>query len=157
MKANSSMRPQDSSIMEEAYASKSGVISRGDTLYISGTRTTREWVDDLTLPLGPLGKMMGVPMGVETFPRFSSAEQLLTSTTKRLVGHSMGGTVALALAQKYGLAATTYAAPVFGGSNTKNSTRYRDTLDPISMFDIGAQDIGLRIPHSAGRKGGRFI
>lgn len=141
--------------MEQAYAALSGVYRSGDSLFIAGTRTAKEWVDDLTLPLGPLAEAFGLPVGVTTFPRFKAAEKQLKPGVARLVGHSMGGTVALALAQKHDLAATTYAAPVFVASAVNHSSRYRDTLDPVSMFDGGAENVGLRVPHSAGLSAGR--
>jgi hypothetical protein len=141
----------DDEYINAAYGAKSGIFVGDDTMYIAGTRTLTEWRDNLTMPLGPLGEFTGVPVGVTTFDRYKVAESHLSPNIVRVVGHSMGGTVALALAQEHNLVVKTYGAPVLGYSNVP-STRYRDTLDPISYLDLGAKDIKVCWPpHTAGR------
>lgn len=130
----------------KAYDEPSGVFVHGNTMYVAGTRTTSEWFDDLTLPLGAVNRQFGVAH----MPRSHAAFASLSPAVKRVVGHSMGGAVALDIAaQDPRIKAVTYGAPVFLGSQG-DGERYRDTLDPVSMFDVGATNVGVHIPHTAG-------
>lgn len=63
----------------------------------------------------------------------------------------MGGSVALELEKRHPeVHAVTYGAPVV--SAQRSGDRHRDLLDPVSMFDLGATNEGLMLPHSAGRR-----
>jgi len=126
-----------------AYASPDGLHVSGDTLYVSGTRTYsqvsqnpfHEWMQDALIPFG----------GTSHLDRFQSASNHLFGI-QRVVGHSMGGSVALELQKRYpDLTATTYNAPVVSFSG---GDRFRDQYDPISFFDRGAQLVGYAVPHS---------
>ena len=69
-----------------------------------------------------------------------------------MVSHSLGGSVALELAQNYPekhLFTTTYGAPVVS-SSLQYGNRFRAFGDPVSMFDNGAiPKMPLQInPHS---------
>ena len=62
---------------------------------------------------------------------------------KHLVGHSMGGNVALEMQKENpNLKSTTYGAAVWQPFSTEQGDRYRHGGDPISMFDRGAKTIG---------------
>lgn len=105
-------------------------------MYIAGTRTFSDVVQDLNIPLGRTTNIQ----------RYLDSERLLKMCLSnghpvdRIVGHSMGGSVALELSKRYGIRAITYGAPVV--SSTPGE-RYRDLLDPISIFDWGASTVGL--------------
>lgn len=122
-------------------------MAHGDSLFIAGTRTAADWIRNASIPFG----------GVKSFPRYQAAKRAVHAKITRVVGHSMGGSVAIALAQSMPrLSYTTYDAPEFdqfGIDSTHGASghRYRDTLDPVSVFDGGANTIGLRTPHYAGR------
>jgi len=71
----------------------------------------------------------------------------------RMVGHSMGGSVALEIAKQHpNITTTTYGAPVF---STSGGDRYRDVFDPVSMFDFGAKSVGITVPHSSDNSASR--
>ena len=61
---------------------------------------------------------------------------------KRTIGHSLGGSVALELEKNHKniTSSRTQSAPVFdiAGSESNNADRYRNWLDPVSMFDRSA-------------------
>lgn len=112
-----------------------------DTMYLAGTRTGGDWLRNIAIPTGLTSLL----------PRYSAAEgRLRLGHQHRVVGHSMGGAVALELQHRIpGLDVVTYGAPV--ASWEPSTQRFRDTLDPISSLDRGAIDLGVGIPHSAGR------
>ena len=55
-----------------------------------------------------------------------------------MVGHSLGASVALAIAKKYNVPYDVYVNP--GVSWTTDHHRHRQYFDPISMLDSGADD-----------------
>ena len=60
---------------------------------------------------------------------------------KNIVGHSLGGAVALELQQNFkdkNYNINTYGAPVFS-LNSSGSNRYRNKFDPVSILDLDAQ------------------
>jgi len=125
--------------LSKAYASSSGVFVHQDAMYLAGTRTMGDWLRNVEIPLHL----------TRNLPRYKTADKQLSGVNK-VVGHSMGGSVALELAANHpGLRAVTYGAPVV--SMTPSTDRRRDLLDPISVLDLGAVDIGVGVPHSAGR------
>lgn len=80
-----------------------------------------------------------IPLGQTTHvDRYVDAERRLPGIDT-VVGHSMGGSVALELAKHFSVVTRTYGAPVL--SLTPSSDRFRDTFDPFSMFDLGAVDV----------------
>lgn len=123
-----------------------------DTAYIAGTRLgppfdmgrdNFDWPRNVNIPLGR----------VETLPRYKVLQQYLQwyPEITKLVGHSMGGSVALVAAKNYNKHAETAGAPSIslpwqGGTRAKN--RHRDVFDPVSMFDLGAKwSGGISKPH----------
>jgi len=112
--------------LDLAYKQPDSVFVQGDTMYIAGTQSVRDAVDDLFIPFNM----------TQHTNRFAAAESRLGRDIRRVVGHSLGGSVALELAKKHNLESETYGAPVFFGSESRK--RHRHNWDPISAFDTGA-------------------
>ena len=120
---------QDKEGLDEAYSSPKGTFVAGDSLYISGTKSAADVLDDVSIPLGLTSKTA----------RYRDASLVLSKNpqVQRLVGHSLGGAVALELQkQKPDLQSVTYGAPV---ASTKPGERYRHWGDPVAALDSGAQ------------------
>ena len=113
--------------LDKAYASEHNVYAEGDTLFISGTQTAGDLVDDLSIPLGMTNRTK----------RYAEANAVMQKNAgiKRVVGHSLGGSVALTIAQQYQLESRTYGAPVISFTGGE---RYRNVGDPIAAFDFMA-------------------
>ena len=115
----------------------------GDTLYVAGTKSLRDVWEDLKIPFG----------ATSWSQRYTDADRTLDASPqiRRVVGHSLGGAVALELQANHAdrhLNSTTYGAPVF--SVTDSGERFRRWLDPVAALDFGAQTSqqeGLN-PHS---------
>jgi len=131
--------PTDKQGLERAYAQGDTYIW-GDTLYIAGSHTPQDWFDDLTkVPF------WGDLRGAE---RYQAAEKALKENpnVKRVVGHSLGGSVALELQKNYkGLESRTYGAPVWDpfGEDRRiygKVDRFRNLADPFSFFDGSANN-----------------
>ena len=104
---------------------------------VAGSQTKRDWIDDvLRIPVwGDLRKS-------ERFGQLNTALQKHPET-KQLIGHSLGSSVILEKQKYYpNLETTTYNAPVLQLSSMPQGNRYRNSYDPISMFDLGAKTIG---------------
>ena len=112
----------------------------GDTLYLSGTRNTKDIFDDVTK----------VPFNiVQHSEKYRDTEKLLNTTLgiTNIIAHSLGGYVAQKIKDNYpnrNYKITTYGSPNLSISkNTPiNITRYKNIGDPIAMLDRGAQVIG---------------
>ena len=94
-----------------------------------------------------LTKYMTKDLGDSTkIHRYEQAKEELEKQgdkVKHLVGHSMGGNVALELQKEDpSLKSTTYGAAVWQPFSTEQGDRYRHGGDPISMLDRGAKTIG---------------
>ena len=129
--------------LDRAYSLDSGVLADGTTLYVAGTKSIRDVWDDLKIPLGL----------TSLSHRYGEADRVLDASPqiKRVVGHSLGGAVALELQKSHpqlNLQSETYGAPVMSLSGSNQ--RHRHWLDPVAIFDWGAQTTlqeGLN-PHS---------
>ena len=117
-----------------AYDSPNKVYIKDDKMYIAGTSSSSDWIDNFTkLKFGKIREM----------ERYKQAKELLEQNpqVKTLVGHSMGGSVVLALAKDYpdrDMATYTYDAPVFSlgfDQPTERHKRFRSAGDLISAFD----------------------
>jgi pimeloyl-ACP methyl ester carboxylesterase len=106
-------------------------------MYVAGTRTLRDWAFNVAIPFGM----------TRNLDRYASVmNHIEANNISRIVGHSMGGSVALEAGRSLpGVDVTTYGAPVI--SSTPGD-RHRDTLDPFSAFDLGATTHGLMLPHT---------
>ena len=156
----------DAEGLARAYA-QGDSYTHGTTTYIAGSHTARDWWDDATkIPFyGNSRKIF----------RFQQAQKALAANpqTTRVVGHSLGGAVALQLQKDNPkLASRTYGAPVwdpFGTDNTERGygifdkaqgkpggvERYRSLGDPVSFFDgsakstlPGKEALSLSGPHA---------
>jgi len=112
--------------LDTAYQQTNGIFVVANTMYIAGTKSPRDVMDDLLIPFSQ----------TQHSSRFQEAEKRLTPKITRVVGHSLGGSVALELAKKHSLSSEVYGTPVFSAS--ESSTRHRHDWDPISIFDRGA-------------------
>jgi len=114
--------------LDIAYQQPNGIFVQGDTMYIAGTRlpSVSDMRDDLLIPMGMTAHGQ----------RYVDAKSHLTDRIKRVVGHSLGGSVALELAKTHQIATEVYGAPV--ASLQPSSTRHRYNWDPVSMLDRGA-------------------
>jgi hypothetical protein len=140
----------DSEGLRRAYQ-QGDTYSHGGTLYIAGSHTARDWLDDFTrVPFwGDSRKIF----------RYQQATKALAANpqTTRVVGHSLGGAVALQVQKDNPrLASRTFSAPVwdpFGQDNIDRGygifdkaqgkpggvERYRGLGDPVSFFDGSAK------------------
>jgi hypothetical protein len=154
----------DAEGLSRAYA-QGDTYTHGTTTYIAGSHTARDWWDDLSkIPFwGDSHKIY----------RMQMAQKALAANpqTTRVVGHSLGGAVALQ-AQKDNpkLASRTYGAPVWDPFGTDNQERgygifdkgkpggverYRSFDDPVSFFDgsphsslPGKEALSMSGPHA---------
>ncbi len=125
--------------LDKAYASEHNVYAEGDTLYVSGTSSVGDVVDDIGIPFGLTNR---TKMYAEANAVMNKNPQI-----KTIVGHSLGGSVALTIAQQYQLESRTYGAPVM---SIRGGERYRNVGDPVSALDYGAHTsytLGIN-PHS---------
>ncbi len=126
--------------LKEAYNEDSSVVHHGDTLYIAGTHTLRDVLDDTLIPLHL----------VRNSQRYQQALAALQRANGRVLsGHSLGGAVAAVL-QEDALAGRlgpkyrgfrevrTYGAPLLHSDHIPNLHAYRRAWDPISALDGGA-------------------
>ena len=129
--------------LHKAYALDDKLYAQGDTLYIAGTSSLRDVWDDLKIPFHLTSKS----------DRYQHASKFLEENKeiKQLVGHSLGGSVALELQDNMAdrnFKTNTYGAPVFSFTSAEN--RYRNIGDPVSMLDFGSNsslNVGLN-PHT---------
>ena len=139
--------------LDMAYSRKKGplpyIFAERDTLYIGGTQNAQDVYDDVR----------HVPWwgDMKQTERYKTAETYLKSNPqiKRLVSHSLGGSVSLALQKNYperNYEVVTYGAPVIGGLDPFRGDfkveRYKHIgregqSDPISMFDMFANAVPI--------------
>ena len=125
----------DTQGLTRAYAQGDAYV-HGNTLYISGSHTAKDFYDDVTK----------VPFwgDLQNSTRFQEAEKFLKDNPQieRVVGHSLGSSASLELQKKYPyLKSRTYSAPVFDPiPNTTKTERYRNIFDPVAMFDNNANN-----------------
>lgn len=135
---------EDRKGLAAAYQTKAGLYPEGDTLYIAGTKSLGDVVDDITIPFGLTNMTQ----------RYHDATLVLNKNPqiRTIIGHSLGGAVALQLQKEQpSITTRTYGAPVFSASGS--SERRREAGDPVAFFDFGAttsRPTSLN-PHSFGR------
>ena len=105
-------------------------------MYVVGTRSVRDAWDDLKIPLRRTDKT----------ERFRDADCVFgKGGIDKVVGHSLGGAVALELQNKNtDLETETYGAPVF--SNQRSGQRHCRWRDPVCAFDLGAKKSWISSP-----------
>ncbi len=131
----------DADGLRKAYSQDSGIYTENDTMFVAGTKSPQDVWDDLKIPFGLTSWSQ----------RYKDADRTLQATphVTRVVGHSLGGAVALELQKTKGLEATTYGAPVI---SLTGGDRHRQMGDPVSFLDFGAHTSLPRSlnPHSYG-------
>ena len=85
----------DSDGLDKAYASENKIYIEGDTMFVAGTASLGDAVDDVSIPLGRTDRTK----------RYEQASMALAKSPQvtRVVGHSLGGAVSLQIAQQHGL------------------------------------------------------
>ena len=125
----------DAQGLERAYADGNYYI-HGDTMYIAGSHNLQDWYDDFT--------KIPVWGDLRNSARYQASRSALMENpqVKTVIGHSLGGSVALELDKndKHITSSRTYGAPMWNplGSESNKVDRYRNWLDPVSMFDRSA-------------------
>ena len=125
----------DAEGLQRAYE-QGDAYQYGDTLYVAGSHTARDWLDDFTKI--PVWKpLFGGSGGIH---RLQMAQKAAEATKpKTVVGHSLGGAVALQMQKDVpSLQTRTYGAPVFDPLGRSPGDRYRSRFDPVSVLDRGA-------------------
>ena len=131
---------QDEEGLANAYNDKTakGVYYDPNTRteYVKGSVTGRDWYDDFTkVPFGNTRDS-------ERYQQADKAYDDLLAKGKvvdRVVGHSLGGSVALDMQKNHGIPQSrTFGAPVLDVNPFGHSERYRHPLDPVSILDRGA-------------------
>jgi len=104
-------------------------------LYIAGTDITdlQDIYDGAKIPFNQTANSLISKNAIDVL--------IVNPDVKHIIGHSLGGSTALELQQnfkhkKYNV--KTYGAPVASVSPILGN-RYRNTYDPVSMLDYGAQ------------------
>jgi hypothetical protein len=121
--------------LDKAYGRAEQVYVNGDTLYVAGTSNKQDAWDDLKIPTEKTSWAQ----------RYKDANALLAKNPQvsNLVGHSLGGSAVLEFQKNHGektFKTNTYGAPVASltAPDNKESHRYRNYGDPVSLFDRGA-------------------
>ena len=104
-------------------------------MYIAGSHTAKDWYDDVT-KVPDWGDL-------RQSTRYQAAEKALKENPQvtHVVGHSLGGSVALQLEKDYSnqiKTSRTYGAPVLDAWKGGNNERYRHYGDPVSILDRSA-------------------
>ena len=127
----------DTQGLDRAYENRNYYI-HGNTLFIAGTNSWRDVFDDITK----------VPFygDLKQSERYQQAEKALKENPqiKHVIGHSLGGSVALELEKNYSKqieTSRTYGAPVLDLTEHEMNpavARFRNMFDPVSIFDNAA-------------------
>ena len=131
---------EDEDGLEKAYGDTTtrGTFYDSDnrTLYVKGTQTGRDVWDDVSkIPFGRVQDSQRYKEADTAYHQIQDSGQ----PVDRIVGHSLGGSVALEMQKQYGIPRSrTFGAPVVDFSG-RGSERYGHPLDPVSMFDGGAR------------------
>ena len=149
---NGASLKQDELGLEKAYKDTTapGVFYDPDTRteYIKGSSTPRDWYDDFTkIPFwGDTGNSERYQQATDAYSKLQSAGK----PVDRVVGHSLGGSVALEMQNREGIPRSrTFGAPVLDLNSRGKVERYRRPLDPVSILDRGARWGGLSAyPHT---------
>ncbi len=120
--------------LDIAYQQRSGVYVVGNTMYLAGTKSLGDAFDDARLPLG----------NVRGTARYRSAVNAWDPEINHVVGHSLGGSVARAVAADKGVSHRTYSEPRFSAGARADPDAFRTVGDPIAMFGAGDETFAPR-------------
>ena len=131
--------------LAKAYQSNKSTYVDGDTMYIAGTNTAKDWYDKFTKLHFNLTK---------NADRYLDSENALreNSQVKILLAHSLGSSVAVELTKQNEYTnlnvKALYASPFIDSGTKTHENRFRHKYDVISMLDRGSKtvDIGLVDP-----------
>ena len=127
----------DSEGIRRAYEADSGFYSIGDTLHISGTRTLDDIKHDwMKLPQGKGNQTNKYQDAMDFISKVPGGKP------KRIIGHSLGATVAQSLAERWGVEGRAYGTPaysIFGTQVPEFVTRRKRDWDPVGILDRHAQ------------------
>ena len=116
--------------LDRACAASNKVYVHGDQLFVAGTSSLGDAVDDTGIPFGMTSRSQ---RGIDVDKVLQKMPQI-----RRVVGHSLGGAVALDVqGRRPELKTTTYGAPV---ASFQGGERYRHYGDPVSALDFGAHN-----------------
>lgn len=118
-------------MLDRAYASPDGIYREGDTTAIAGTRGARDIFSDVLLGLGLIDRLPG--------SRFSTVRTL--QKTQRVIGHSLGGTVAHQWAPRR---TTAYNPGISPFDPWRTGKVIRNRGDPVSLFWRSAKNVEHR-------------
>lgn len=107
----------DVEALSEAYRSESGVVIKGTTAYIAGTRSISE-----------VAQWPALPWTGRWTARYARAKGMIPSNVTRFVGHSLGAAVAKSLAEDR------HGTSVCYGSPTTCDVGYSNIGDPVTWF-----------------------
>ena len=116
---------EDSEGLNKAYASDHKVYVEGDTLFNAGTSSFGDVIDDGSIPLGMTNRTKRYAQASKAFSK--------SPQVKRVVGHSLGGRVALTIAQQHNLVSITYGAPVM---SLRGGERYRAMAIQLVLLSL---------------------
>ena len=136
--------PTDTYGLKRAYEDPNGIYRDGETLYIAGTKSFQDVVDDLKLPL----------YQTRNTKRYKDVDNFIQDYAididgkknygiKNIVSHSLGSAVSQQINNDYGniFQTRSYGAPFVSRQKpdeTGNNLRFRGSNDVVSMFDGGA-------------------
>jgi hypothetical protein len=130
----------------EAYSNPKGTSYDPATksLYVKGSSTAQDWVDDARLiPFGDTAQSERYGQAMDAYRDLASRGK----PVDRVVGHSLGGSVALEMQknlarQGHQVASRTFGVPVMDLKPFHRyygkAERHRHPTDPVSIFDRGA-------------------
>ena len=130
--------------LKQAYDTKDGLYQHYSKLFVAGTKDfPQDQLDDLKLPFDDT--LNKTKRGRAADAYYRSHHEIDT-----VIGHSLGGSVALALEKQYKkgnnaygiVQSKTFGAPVISGNFTNtNPNRIRWAGDPISALDFNATTV----------------
>ena len=136
--------PTDTYGLKRAYENPDGIYRDGETLYIAGTKSVQDAVDDLKLPF----------YQTRNTKRYKDVDKFIQDYAididgkknygiKNVVSHSLGSAVGQQINDDYGniFQTRSYGAPFISRQRpdeTGQNLRIRGSNDVVSMFDRGA-------------------
>ena len=124
----------DSEGLRRAYEREDGLYDFGGALYIAGTKDPIDVAEWYKLPAGKVNRTK----------RYKDALfhlKMMDKPPQRLVGHSLGASVAQSLGEDWGTEVRAYGTPAFdpmGRGEKEHTLRFRHWGDPVGSLDSGA-------------------